>query len=536
MLSLQTLPVELLCRIFSYIDYSEVEHFSRISGSCSFNINLASQMVLTDSHVFVTNFSTEDFQDILNASSYIENVARMIHSEVNGRSCQKLHITSSLEQPVYHPKILTLYLALPDNFTRNKTRFSGLIEDFIERIQNDCSSLIKDVQNVNIYIDAGDAFTSENNVWRYWQCYEQLKRFELTCISSASLKSKLHVFSLSYSEEQCHNSSCPLTYPTTIRIDFDEFSSLTHLTLTHHESIGFKRGNFRLPKALISLNLSHCKSLWFDFFKFGSFPPYLQTLDIAGNEVGEIMREVDFKQLTFPESLKCLILSNNNITSLQSFRFPSSLKSLDLSGNNIMSISNVLFPESLANLNLSNNCLESLAHCSLPCNLKRLSIGANHIRDSISSSGLPLVHFPQSLIYLDLSMNKIHSTSSFSFPDGIEELDLSYNSIEVLEEDSSTFLNLIMLNISGNPLRSLDLFVCKNESHSRCNHKVPKLRALFLNDIKLVHVFKESLQKSKENRVDFPESLRFLNMRNTGIVKRKFDISFGSNLKVLNMS
>lgn len=492
--------------------------------------------MLANSHIFVTNFCTDDFQNMFNALSYIENVARIIHSEVNGHSCQKLLITSGFEPLVHPPKILTLYLALPDNFSQSKTIFSGLLEDFTKQIQDDTTSLLKDVQNVNIYIDAGDAFSSENSVWRYWQCYEQLKRFELTCISSASLKSKLFVFSLSYSGERCNNISCPLTYPTAMRIDFDEFLSLTHLTLTHHESIGFKRGNFRLPRALISLNLSHCKSLWLDFSRFGSYPTCLQSLDISGNEIGDILEELNFELLTFPESLKCLILSSNSITSLQNFRFPSSLKSLDLSGNDLMSISNVMFPESLVNLNLSNNCLELLAHCSLPCNLKRLSLGANHIRDSISSSGLPLVHFPQSLIYLDLSMNKIRSTTSFLFPDEVEELDLSYNSIEVLEEDSSTFLNLIMLNLSGNPLRSLDLFVCKKASHSNCNHKVPKLRALFLNDIRLVHVFRESLQKNKESRVDFPETLRFLNMRNTGIVERKFDISFGSNIKVLNMS
>lgn len=532
MISLQTLPVEILCQIFKHLDYNTVELFLEIHHTY-LSSDLAARIVLANSHVFITNFLTDDFQNSVKPLLHIEDIAKMIHNDVQTNPNQILHVSSTVHQFMQHPKILTLYLAFPESNLKGKSSFTSLLTEFTEIFMNGNLSL-DNVEKVNIFVSTGCSCCSETGIWRDRYFYEQLKEFESNCMSLAAMKLKLSRLSLSFNGIEWESMQ-PFTNLIPSFTDFYEFPSLTHLSLTHNENTNLTLSKYQLPKSLIALNLSYSKSLSTEFFQFSLYPPLLEFLDVSGTELGGIM-EAQAAPLILPESLKCLILSNNRIKTLQKMVLPKHLKNLDVSGNELITISNVSFPDSLINLNFDGNYIELLAHCKLPSKLERISLASNHIQDCLSSDGSPLVHFPSSLLYLDLSVNKIKSTSTFVFPDGLEELDISYNSIEVLEESSSTFLDLIMLNLSGNPLRSLDLFVCTNESHADCDHQAPKLTALFLNDIDLVAVLGESLKKKSKNRVDFPDSLKFLNMRNTGILEREFGIGFGPKIKVLNMS
>lgn len=83
--------------------------------------------------------------------------------------------------------------------------------------------------------------------------------------------------------------------------------------------------------------------------------------------------------LLFPDSLKVLNISYNNIDSVDKVDFPMGLEILDGSSNRISSVDRVNFPNNLKDLNLLQNCIKRLCVPHFPSYLKALEVSDNYL-------------------------------------------------------------------------------------------------------------------------------------------------------------
>lgn len=107
--------------------------------------------------------------------------------------------------------------------------------------------------------------------------------------------------------------------------------------------------------------------------------------------------------------------------------------------------------EGLLSLKIMGNIGSYLDTLALPKGLKFLGVIGNH------SNPLQGVNLPEELLGLDISGNSIKSFNTDSLPVGLQFLDICANEIDSLEGiDLTTFVNLQELDISYNPLLSVD--------------------------------------------------------------------------------
>lgn len=153
----------------------------------------------------------------------------------------------------------------------------------------------------------------------------------------------------------------------------------------------------------------------------------LKYLDLSFNEI------VNLNYLSYFINLKCLNLSNNFISSISSTNTLKALKYLEeinLSNNRL---SNELilsyFPETIKDLNLSSNNLPSLKYFSN--SIKSLKLSQNKIYDL---QNIEISKF-QSIEELDLSSNNISTDLTILLNlNNLKSLNLSSNRIDILDE------------------------------------------------------------------------------------------------------
>ncbi|KAG5417058.1 hypothetical protein I9W82_004691 [Candida metapsilosis] len=187
---------------------------------------------------------------------------------------------------------------------------------------------------------------------------------------------------------------------------------------------------------LTSLNLS--------MVKLGeeiTFPDLLVELDLSN------MNMKSYDDVTFPKSLKSLNISYSGLTSIARVPFPESLESLDITGNMLKTLDDVKFPKSLQLLNASCTKLTSFCRIDIPPTLKVLLLDENKLKEIDLSStleGEPLhlkkldlklnmglkmndVKLPSSVEAVDFTNCAMNEHIDVQYPASVESLNLSYN-------------------------------------------------------------------------------------------------------------
>lgn len=546
---LQNLPPEILYNIFNFLDYESLHSFFELN---SIMLKITAHSVLRNYHTFITNYNSTDFNDT--SSEYITNIAKIIENETKNSSsscsfCRhsakkysNLYLTSQIGDLIIPPNTFTIYLIYPGQDLQRRSTFIRIIRDFVAILLTGSDSILRCIDKVNIYIDYDESLLNQNNCNKHeltanvidLTLLRQLNELERVTFNSRILQDNLTIFSVvTYGEvhKQVGVSQRLIHGLVETGIPFNvsmlQFLKLSHLSLPHHVFgdpdilLGKSLEKTYLPPNISSLNLSFSQSLTFNILRDCLLPLHLEYLNLSGNEIGEY-----HSTIKFPNSIRYLNLSNNRIRCLKNIVFPNQLISLDLSENYLTTDGVTYeFPKTLVNLNLSYNHISLVDTIKFPHTLLRLSLSANFLQDSLDLNGSPLIFFPESIIYLDISLNKFTNVEGIQFPSRLLELDISDNEVKQLNSKDDTFPDtLVMLNLSGNPFQSLDFFLHKM-GETELIIKLPRLRALFLNNIDLTKL------KSPGDRWCFPESVQYLHLVNTGIQN---EVRCGKNLRILN--
>ena len=133
----------------------------------------------------------------------------------------------------------------------------------------------------------------------------------------------------------------------------ESLTSAISINLSDNE-ISFLKKVVRLPPMCLELNLTDCQIASLENVVFVS--PVLRVLKLQGNKI----KRVGLDGVKFPDSLKKLDLSDNQITSVVGVEFPPNLQELSLDGNPMPSIEEgMVLPVNLAKITLPERCLVS---------------------------------------------------------------------------------------------------------------------------------------------------------------------------------
>ena len=127
--------------------------------------------------------------------------------------------------------------------------------------------------------------------------------------------------------------------------------------------------------------------------------------------------------LTQYEGVEELILSQNNIVSVETGKLPRNVKKLDLCDNQVSELVNFTGCDKLEYLWLRNNRIQSFNPANLPENLQVLNIENNQL------THMPNVSRCHKLVGLYLSSNQITNIDLNELPLNIETLDMSGNKV-----------------------------------------------------------------------------------------------------------
>lgn len=192
-----------------------------------------------------------------------------------------------------------------------------------------------------------------------------------------------------------------------------KLDNLQELVFLGHKIIDWSRIAF--PANLKLLDIS-----WYDHLNVNTISLPGSITDLFWNQSG-LDSEKLVKQ-TFPAHLKTLMLTYNNLTSIDVSILPSTLETIDLLYNSINSFTSAS----------SNN--------SWPANLKSILLSHNYI----TNAGLAMLaelDWPLGLQNLKLDNNRITTLADLKYlPDRLEYLDLSFTwltSLDVVQADST---------------------------------------------------------------------------------------------------
>lgn len=268
----------------------------------------------------------------------------------------------------------------------------------------------------------------------------------------------------------------------------------------------------------------------------------------------------DWTGVEFPRSLSHLDLSWYDFTKPETIQLPPGLKELYLNkaGVNLLNISKISFPENLHTLMLTYNDIESVDLSDFPRNLNTLDLSYNRILDVYDRKGtgwpsqlksllltqcgiddaifqqMASLKWPQDLKNMVLTNNPITSFSNLDFPPNLELLDLSLTRLGSLYDTRNSphkgpyFIFPESLKI----LRMFELSLRVNEEYRGLRMKLPSsLEQLDLTECFLSHL----------EIFEFPRSLQVLRMSGNKISDLKSynneDVNWSQlvNLKRLEM-
>lgn len=253
---------------------------------------------------------------------------------------------------------------------------------------------------------------------------------------------------------------------------FETNQNLRELVFLGHRIADWS--NITLPPRLENLDIS-----WFPGTDVMSIkvPQYLQALYLNGGGLSS----TTLNQLTFPKNLKTLMLTYNQLETVNVSQLPRTLETIDLSCNRIKTFTfdprDASWPENLKSILLHENFIDDhtmkqLTKIAWPRDLRDLRLDRNHFTS--------LEHFrslPSSIKYLNLSETKLTSFhvshnddlyAYFVFPGSLEQLDMlncrflrleGFASVVCMEDRIRFPENLEELNLSGCKLRRLAYFL-----------------------------------------------------------------------------
>jgi len=186
-------------------------------------------------------------------------------------------------------------------------------------------------------------------------------------------------------------------------------------------------------------NLKHLDISWYEHLNINTISIPNSVTDLFWNRSG--LDSEKLTRQTFPSHLKTLMLTYNNLTSIDVSKLPTTLETIDLLYNSInrfiSTSSNNAWPANLKSILLSHNDmtnlgLQMLSELVWPFDLQNLRLDNNRF-----TSLDDLKYLPDRLEYLDLSFtpltsldissgdSTLHGQSSFKFPDFLDTLHFS---------------------------------------------------------------------------------------------------------------
>ena len=194
----------------------------------------------------------------------------------------------------------------------------------------------------------------------------------------------------------------------------------------------------RLMDQFGSLNLSNLNLKSQDLEGI-EWPQELKELSLSANQL------TTFDVSSLPRELIQLDFFDNQLTHFDTFSLPPGLKTLNLKGNHLTTFDVSYLPRELIELNLSRNRLTTFDVSSLPRELKALGLAINQLTTFDTSS------LPQSLQELYLSNNQLNAFDTSSLPRSLQYLSLNDNQLNTFDTTSLPE-GLKQLRLENNPL------------------------------------------------------------------------------------
>ncbi|ODV70239.1 L domain-like protein [Hyphopichia burtonii NRRL Y-1933] len=206
------------------------------------------------------------------------------------------------------------------------------------------------------------------------------------------------------------------------------------------------------PNNLKTLMLTYNNLLTIDL---KDLPPSLETLDLSYNVLTNFIID-DNSQ--WPVNLNTLILSSNHLTNgsltnLSKIDWPSNMKNFKIDENPFDSLVDLKLPMNLDYLNILNNNLKNLLvmdynnpsdsypFFQFPVWLDSLDLSNSDFNYTNFNDPTKRIRFPDTLTSLNLSECNIYHLNHFIFPISLKKLSLTGNKISDLNDYNDTHVN-----------------------------------------------------------------------------------------------
>ncbi|MEM7754150.1 MAG: leucine-rich repeat domain-containing protein [Planctomycetota bacterium] len=218
----------------------------------------------------------------------------------------------------------------------------------------------------------------------------------------------------------------------------------------------------------------------------------LQSLDLSHNRLATL----DIAAL--PDGLRSLELSANQLTTVNMAALPDVLGLLYLDDNQLTTVDVAALPRGLLVLDLSSNQLKTVDAASLPNRLRRLYVDNNQL------TAIDVASLPKDLDSLHLRDNQLKTLEAASLPKGLEALDLNNNQLTTLDV-ASLPNGLRLLQLAGNQLATLDATSLPKDLKwlNLCNNQLIRL------DVASLPVELEQLAVAGNAGLGLPPSLEY---------------------------
>lgn len=332
-------------------------------------------------------------------------------------------------------------------------------------------------------------------------------------------------------------------FPSTLRVLKVPMIGLNS-TATLFELIPTVIEELELRSNSINWGVSDC-----DLSKFA----VLKKLNLSDTRLGNYI-----ETLLFPDSLKVLNISYNNIDSVDKVDFPMGLEILDGSSNRISSVDRVNFPNNLKDLNLLRNCIKRLCVPHFPSYLKALEVSDNYLERidiarnndnvplqieavSINSNKCSILDFDRAKLPASVKMLSFggYKTKLNFFEFGKFVVFASLKGSDLSISERLTFnanCNCRYLDVSACNLSSFDFDLPGTMLEIDLSENKLKEFPLQIGKLKSLRVLNLSKNELPEIKVELPNAIEFLDLSKNRI--RELQLSFAkgpSKLQLLNL-